>query len=87
MSKESGQRINQKFSCIANEFDDKDSCNSSDALSIWQKEDAQGNIYYDGYCWSCNQSFSEHQVHNSSTTCSMQPNKSCHYTVLHWCTS
>jgi archaellum biogenesis ATPase FlaH/5S rRNA maturation endonuclease (ribonuclease M5) len=66
VSKESGQRINQKFSCIANEFDDKDSCNSSDALSIWQKEDAQGNIYYDGYCWSCNQSFSEHQVHNSS---------------------
>lgn len=66
MSKENGQRVNQKFSCIANEFDDKDKCSSSDALSIYQKEDDSGNIYYDGYCWSCNQSFSEQHVHNSS---------------------
>lgn len=67
MSKtESGQRINKHFACIANEFEDKESCNSSDALSIYMKEDDEGNVEYDGFCWSCGQSFSAHQVHNSS---------------------
>lgn len=67
MSKsESGNRINKHFHCVANEFDDKEPCNSSDALSIWQKEDEDGNTYYDGFCFSCGQSFSKHQIHNST---------------------
>lgn len=64
--KESGVRINQKFSCIANECENKESCNSSDALSIYLKIDENGNEFYDGYCWSCGQPFDKHDVHNSS---------------------
>jgi twinkle protein len=59
-------RINQKFHCIANECDDKESCNSSDALSIYEKVDDEGIVSYDGYCWSCSQSFDKHDIHNSS---------------------
>lgn len=66
MSSESGNRLNQHFHCVANEFDDKDSCNSSDALSIYEKEDDDSNVYYDGFCFSCGQSFSKHHIHNSS---------------------
>jgi archaellum biogenesis ATPase FlaH len=66
LSKDSGDRINQKFHCIANEFDDKDPCNSSDALSIYLKTNEDGEEYYDGYCWSCGQPFDSHHVHNSS---------------------
>ena len=68
MSKsESGNRINKHFYCIANEFDGEfNSCNSSDAMSIWQKEDDEGNTFYDGFCFSCGQSFSKHYIHNSS---------------------
>ncbi len=67
MSKsESGNRINKHFYCIANEFEDKEPCKSSDALSIFQKEDDEGNVFYDGFCFSCGQSFSKHHVHNSS---------------------
>lgn len=67
MSKsESGNRINKHFYCIANEFEDKEPCKSSDALSIFQKEDDDGNVFYDGFCFSCGQSFSKHHVHNSS---------------------
>jgi twinkle protein len=66
VSKESGVRINQNFHCIANEFDDKDSCSSSDALSVYQKEDDKGNTTFDAFCFSCGQHFSEHHVHNSS---------------------
>lgn len=66
MSSESGNRLNQHFHCVANEFDDKDSCNSSDALSIYEKEDEEGNICYDGFCFSCGQSFSKQHIHNSS---------------------
>lgn len=62
---ESGQRINKHFYCIANEFDDKRVCNSSDALSIYEKVDGE-DVTYDGFCWSCGQSFSKHEVHSSS---------------------
>jgi len=66
VSRDSGVRINQKFSCIANEFDDKDSCSSSDALSIYLKTDEDGNERYDAHCWSCGQHFDSNHVHNSS---------------------
>lgn len=64
MSKDS-VRINKHFSCVANEFDDKDPCNSSDALSIYLKTDEDGNEQYDGHCWSCGQHFSSNHIHNS----------------------
>jgi archaellum biogenesis ATPase FlaH len=64
--KKSGDRINRTFHCIANEFDDKESCNSSDALSIYFVEDDEGNVSYNGYCFSCGQGFSSHHIHNSS---------------------
>lgn len=63
--KESGVRINQKFPCIANEFEDKDQCDSSDALSVYEKE-KNGEYSYDAFCWSCGQHFSKEHVHNSS---------------------
>jgi len=61
----SGDRINKHFYCVANEFDDKKPCNSSDALSIYQEE-KDGEIQYNGYCFSCAQGFTSHEIHNSS---------------------
>ena len=61
-----GVRVNQHFPCIANECEDKDSCNSSDALCIYEKESESGEKYYDGYCWSCSQHFTSSEVHSSS---------------------
>jgi len=63
--KESGARINQHFHCIANEFDEMDNCSSSDALSIYEKE-SNGEVSYDGFCFSCGQHFSKEQVHSST---------------------
>lgn len=67
MSKErnNGERINQHFHCIANEFDNKEPCNSSDALSVYADE-IEGVTSYNAYCFSCGQGFSEKQVSESS---------------------
>lgn len=67
MSKErnNGERINQHFHCIANEFDNKEPCNSSDALSVYADE-IEGVTSYNAYCFSCGQGFSEKQVNESS---------------------
>lgn len=54
------------FNCIANEFDNKSPCDSSDALALYLKQDEDGNDEYDGYCWSCHQSFYRDEIHNSS---------------------
>jgi hypothetical protein len=62
----SGNRINKHFHCIANEFEDKEPCSSSDALSLYENTDDEGNISYNGFCFSCSQSFQSNQVHNSS---------------------
>ena len=61
-----GVRVNQQFPCIANECEDKDGCTSSDALSIYEKENESGEKYYDGYCFSCGQHFTAEDVNNSS---------------------
>jgi hypothetical protein len=62
----SGNRINKTFSCIANEFpEEKKSCNSSDALSIYQEEHDDVTTY-NGFCFSCGQGFTTNQVHTSS---------------------
>lgn len=63
--KESGIRINQKFHCIANEFDVFDNCGSSDALSIYEKQSGD-TTHYDAFCWSCGQHFGTEYVHKSS---------------------
>ena len=54
------------YYCVADEFDNKESCCSSDALSVYVHKDDSGNIYYDGYCNSCNQFFSKHEIHEST---------------------
>ncbi len=54
------------FPCVANELDNKNSCSSSDALAIYIKQDEDENDYYDGYCWSCHQSFFKNEISESS---------------------
>lgn len=54
------------FHCIADEFETKRHCNSSDALAIYEHIDDNGGVHYDGYCWSCNQYFTKEQIHNST---------------------
>lgn len=64
MSKESGNLVGH-FYCVANEFDNKHSCNSSDALAVYQHGE-DGDISYDGFCWSCKQTFFSNELHRSS---------------------
>lgn len=57
------------FPCIANEVKGKKECHSSDAMACYEhegNEDTNGEVYYDAYCYSCNQSFTMEQTHNSS---------------------
>lgn len=63
--KESGLRVDKHFHCIANEFDDKEPCKSSDALSVYEKE-VDGKIIYDAFCFSCTQHFTKEEVANST---------------------
>lgn len=63
--KDSGDLINH-FHCIAGECSNKEPCGSSDALAIYQHTTDEGDVFYDGYCYSCNQYFSKEHVHNSS---------------------
>lgn len=51
-------------SCIANDVEGKKGCNSSDALTIYEHEGEEG-VWYDSYCYSCNQFFNKEQTHNS----------------------
>ena len=53
------------FPCIANEIDGKRGCSSSDALAVYEHKTKDG-ILYDGYCYSCCQTFKPEQIHNSS---------------------
>ncbi len=53
------------FPCIANEIDGKRGCSSSDALAVYEHKTEDG-ILYDGYCYSCCQTFKPEQIHNSS---------------------
>lgn len=54
------------FHCVAKEFENKEPCESSNALAIYMKTDEEGKDYYDGYCWSCHQSFFSEEIHSSS---------------------
>lgn len=64
-SKEKGDFIGH-FYCVANEFDNKEPCSSSDGLAVYMKQDEHDNDCYDGYCWVCHQSFYTDEIHNSS---------------------
>lgn len=68
MSTDKGDFVGH-FNCVANEFNNKESCTSSDGLAIYLKQDDDGKDYYDGYCWVCHQSFFKEEIH-SSTLCS-----------------
>lgn len=35
-------------------------------MSIYEEQDDEGNVSYNGFCFSCGQSFQNHHVHNSS---------------------
>lgn len=64
MSKESGSFVGH-YHCVASEFNHKHDCSSSDGLAIYQHEE-DGEVYYDGFCWSCKQTFFKEEIHNSS---------------------
>ena len=63
--------IGQHTACIANEYPEnkfgkkRRSCNSSDALSIYEHENIDGTLWYDATCWSCKQYFTKDEVHSS----------------------
>lgn len=65
MSDENGDWIGNKH-CIGSEVEGKKDCKSSDALGCYEHLDDDGNVWYDGYCRSCNQVFSKSEVHGSS---------------------
>lgn len=58
-------RINKHFKCIANEFDNKDPCSSSDALSVYE-ENENDIVSYNAFCFSCGQHFTKSEVGESS---------------------
>lgn len=67
MSKEydSGHFIGHKY-CVANEFEHKKGCGSSDGLAIYQHDGDDGEVWYDATCYSCGQVFSKEELYNSS---------------------
>ncbi len=59
----------EHYHCIAGEVKGKKECNSSDALAVYEhcgNEETNGEVWYDAYCYSCSQSFTMEQTHNSS---------------------
>ena len=71
-SEESGAFIGVHFECIADELIVGGSkrklqkCGSSDALSIFEHEEDDGELWYDAKCYSCDQHFFQDEVHASS---------------------
>ena len=64
--KSPGDLVLNNIPCIANEHEHKHGCHSSDALAIYQHEEEDGSVWYDSYCYSCNQYFNKEETHNSS---------------------
>lgn len=54
------------YHCIADEVEGKRSCGSSDALAVYLNQPEEGDEFFTAYCYSCNQSFTKEQTHNSS---------------------
>lgn len=53
------------FGCIGNQVECKEGCESSDALAVYEHE-TDGELWYDGYCYSCAQFFNKEHVHSSN---------------------
>lgn len=54
------------FHCISKEVSGKKNCNSSDALAVYEHDTEDGGVWYDSYCYSCNQHFDKSSTHSSS---------------------
>lgn len=59
------------FHCIAEEVEGKKKCGSSDAMAVYEHDGDNGDVWYDSYCYSCNQVFSKDQLHKSSVAVSL----------------
>ncbi len=59
-----GVFIGEHFPCIANEVSNKKSCSSSDGLAIYEHTEDNGEVWYDGFCWSCRQHFDKDTIHS-----------------------
>ena len=54
------------YPCLANNpVGDEEYCASSDAMSLYLKEDEDGNEYIDAQCFSCQQTFRHNRIANS----------------------
>lgn len=51
--------------CVASELE-KGSCKSSDALSLYENNPESGEVYFSGYCRSCNTPFNHEELSKSS---------------------
>ena len=54
------------FHCPASELDSKRDCGSSDALAVYEHDGENGNVWYDAYCYSCNQVFRKEELYTTS---------------------
>ena len=68
-------RVAGEHYCVADEMieagikngrNEYHSCASSNALSVYQNDTADGESHYTGYCYSCSQAFSKEAFHRSS---------------------
>jgi len=51
------------------------SCDSSDGMAVYRKEDENGEEYYDAYCWVCNKPFNRKQVEEHGVKMTEQSQK------------
>ena len=54
------------FHCPARELNNKKECHSSDALAVYEHDYEDGGVWYDAYCYSCNQVFKKEELYNTS---------------------
>ena len=68
-------RVQGNMPCIASEMlaagikngkNEYDTCESSNALSVYVNTPEGGDEFYTGYCYSCTQAFGKEAFHNSS---------------------
>lgn len=52
--------------CIGKELDSKKDCPSSDGLAVYIHDAPDGSVWYDAYCYSCNQVFRKEELYKTS---------------------
>lgn len=52
--------------CIGSELDNKKDCPSSDGLAVYEHDGENGTVWYDAYCYSCNQVFRKEELYKTS---------------------